>query len=141
MFYFTEKMKMDLSITMKHLESQYKMSQNLSFAQNIATQAKKRFDEMKDALLILNNVFATIMSKIEAYDCHWDNTFTIVRVNVGTKLPLTIISVDDFVTTMSSNHYKFLVEKFSEFGFTLGEIYYEGPMLKCLDLHVKKNEK
>lgn len=117
------------------------MAHNLSFAMNIAAAAKKRSDEIKDAMIILNKVFSTVISKLETYDCCWSNTFTMVSVNVGTKLPLTIIDIDDFVTTMRTNYHKFLVDKFSEFGFALGEIYYDGSFLKCLELHVKKNEK
>lgn len=122
------------------------MSQNSLFALNISSAAKKRSDEIKEATEILNKIFSTTICKLESHDCSWDCSFIVVNVNVNIKLPLTMIDIEDFVTTMRAEYHKFLMYKFSEFGFTLGRIYYDGPYLKSFDLYVtelrdKKNEK
>ena len=117
------------------------MAHNLSFALNIAAAAKKHSNKIKDAMIILNKIFLTVISKLEMHECCWDNTFTKVFVNIGTKLPLMIIDINIFVTTMKAEYHKLIMDKFTEFGFILGEIYYDGPILKCLELYVKKNEK
>ena len=112
-----------------------------SFALEMSRAAKKQSEEIKNAIIILTRIYSNVVYKIESHNCHWNNTFTCVNVADGTNLPLTIIEIDDFVTTMRDNYYKFLADKFSELGFSLGDIYYKGSILECMDLHVKKNEK